>query len=252
VEIPDDASEENMKGVLTYIERDFIRWIRYRVGVISSLVLPAAWLLFVGLALPVQFTGNYLDFITPGILVMTILTAGISSGSLLMFDKMLGFLNKFLAMPVPRESILISKILFITFRGIIQTSIILILATLIGASLLNPVQYGMIYLILFLFGVFIAAFSTTVALYLDDHDSFAAFTAMVTMPLFFTSSALMPYEVMPDWLRMIAQVNPLSYAIDAIRELGTGIIPVVPIFVLTLFAAFIVVISGYVFRRVTV
>jgi ABC-2 type transport system permease protein len=252
MEIPDDASEENMKGVLTYIERDFIRWIRYRVGVISNLVLPAAWLLFVGLALPVQFTGNYLDFITPGILVMTILTAGISSGSLLMFDKMLGFLNKFLAMPVPRESILISKILFITFRGIIQTSIILILATLIGASLLNPVQYGMIYLILFLFGVFIVAFSTTVALYLDDHDSFAAFTAMVTMPLFFTSSALMPYEVMPDWLRMIAHVNPLSYAIDAIRELGTGIISVVPIFVLTLFAAFIVVISGYVFRRVTV
>lgn len=241
-----------MKGVLTYIERDFIRWIRYRVGVISSLVLPAAWLLFVGLALPVQFTGNYLDFITPGILVMTILTAGISSGSLLMFDKMLGFLNKFLAMPVPRESILISKILFITLRGIIQTSIILILAILIGASILNPIQYGMIYLILFLFGVFIAAFSTTVALYLDDHDSFAAFTAMITMPLFFTSSALMPYEVMPGWLRTIAHVNPLSYAIDAIRELGTGIIPVVPILILAFFAAIIVIISGYVFRKVTI
>jgi len=252
MEIPDDAYEEKMKGVFTYIERDFIRWIRYRVGVISSLVLPAAWLLFVCLALPVQFTGNYLDFITPGILVMTILTAGISSGSLLMFDKMLGFLNKFLAMPVPRESILISKILFITFRGIIQTSIILILATLIGASILNPLQYGMIYLILFLFGVFIAAFSTTVALYLDDHDSFAAFTAMVTMPLFFTSSALMPYEVMPDWLSMIAHVNPLSYAIDAIGDLGTGAIPVVPIGVLAVFAAVIVVISGYVFRKVTV
>lgn len=252
MEISDDAHEEIMKGVFTYIERDFIRWIRYRVGVISSLVLPAAWLLFVGLALPVQFTGNYLDFITPGILVMTILTAGISSGSLLMFDKMLGFLNKFLAMPVPRESILISKILFITFRGIIQTSIILILATLIGASILNPLQYGMIYLILFLFGVFIAAFSTTVALYLDDHDSFAAFTAMVTMPLFFTSSALMPYDVMPTWLSMIAHVNPLSYAIDAIRDLGTGAIPVVPIGILAVFAAVIVGISGYVFRNVTV
>jgi len=241
-----------MKGVLTYIHRDFIRWVRYRVGLVSALVLPAAWLLFVGLALPVQFTGNYLDFITPGILVMTILTTGISSGSLLMFDKILGFLNKFLAMPVPRESILISKILFITVRGILQTTIILTLAVLIGATLLHPVQYGLTYLILFLFGVFISAFSTTVALYLDDHDSFAAFSAMVTMPLFFTSSALMPYDVMPGWLSAIAHVNPLSYAIDAIREVGAGTVPVIPITLLAVFAAVIMVIAGQVFRKVTV
>ncbi len=252
MEIPAHAQEENMKGVLTYMERDFIRWIRYKVGVVSTLVLPAAWLLFVGLALPVQFTGNYLDFITPGILVMTIMTAGISSGSLLMFDKMLGYLNKFLAMPVPRESILLSKILFITFRGIIQTTIILILAVLIGASVMNPLQYGIIFLILFLFGVFIAGFSTTVALYLNDHDSFAAFTAMVTMPLFFTSSALMPYDVMPGWLQAIARVNPLSYAIDAIRDLAQGTIPLVPIIVLAVFAAVMMILAGHIFRKVQV
>lgn len=252
MEIQAYAKEEMMKGVLTYMHRDFIRWIRYRVGVISALVLPAAWLIFVGLALPVQFTGNYLDFITPGILVMTILTAGISSGSLLMFDKILGFLNKFLAMPVPRESILVSKILFITVRGILQTSIILIIAVLIGARILNPLQYGLIYLILFLFGVFIAAFSTTVALYLNDHDSFAAFTAMVTMPLFFTSSALMPYDVMPEWLSRIAHVNPLSFAIDAIREVGTGSLPLFPITVLMLFSGLILMLAGHMFRKLTV
>ena len=241
-----------MKGVSTYIYRDFIRWIRYRVGVISSLVLPAAWLIFVGLALPVTFTGNYLDFITPGILVMTILTTGISSGSLLMFDKILGFLNKFLAMPVPRESILVSKILFISFRGLLLATIILLLAVLIGATIMNPLQYGLTYLILFLFGLFISAFSTTVALYLDDHDSFAAFTAMVTMPLFFTSSALMPYSSMPGWLSAIAHVNPLSFAIDAIRDIGAGAIPVIPILLLVAFTAVILVITGFVFRKVTV
>jgi len=241
-----------MKGVTTYIYRDFIRWIRYRVGVVSALVLPAAWLLFVGLALPVTFTGNYLDFITPGILVMTILTAGMSSGSLLMFDKILGYLNKFLALPVPRESILVSKILFISLRGIIQAIIIIVIAVLIGATLMNPVQYGLIFLILFLFGVFISAFSTTVALYLDDHESFASFTAMVTMPLFFTSSALMPYDAMPGWLATIARVNPLSFAIDAIRDVGTGGIPAMPILLLLIFTAGVVVLAGYVFRKVTV
>lgn len=135
-----------MKGVITFIGRDLTRWERGRVAVVSSLVMPAAWLIFVGLALPVRFTGNYLDFITPGILVMTMLSAGLSGGALLMFDKILGFLNKFLALPTPRESILVGKILFITGRGLIQSTIILIIAVLIGASLLSPVQFGLTYL----------------------------------------------------------------------------------------------------------
>ena len=69
-----------------------------------------------GLALPVSFTGNYLDFITPGILVMTMLSSSLNGGTLLMFDKILGFLNKFLALPTPRD-ILFGKILFITIRA---------------------------------------------------------------------------------------------------------------------------------------
>lgn len=241
-----------MRGILTYMERDFLKWSRGRVAVISALIMPAAWLIFVGLALPVQFTGNYLDFITPGILVMTMLTAGLSGGTLLMFDKILGFLNKFLALPTPREDILIGKILFITGRGLIQTTIILVIAVLIGASILSPLQYGLTYLVLFVFGVLISSFATTIALYLDDHDSYAAFNTMISMPLFFTSSALMPYDVMPAWLASIARLNPLSYAIDAVRAVGTGAIPTFSVILLVVLSTIILGICMYVFRRVTV
>jgi ABC-2 type transport system permease protein len=241
-----------MRGIITFIQRDFLRWERGRVAVISALIMPAAWLIFVGLALPVQFTGNYLDFITPGILVMTMLSAGLSGGALLMFDKILGFLNKFLALPTPRESILFGKILFITGRGIIQTTIILIIAVIIGASLLQPLQYVMIYIVLFAFGILISSFATTVALYLEDHDSYAAFNTMISMPLFFTSSALMPYDVMPGWLRAIAVLNPLSFAIDAIRDIGYGIIPVLPLATLLGIACFVIVLCSHVFRKVTI
>jgi len=241
-----------MRGILPYLERDFLKWSRGKVALVSALIMPAAWLLFVGLALPVQFTGNYLDFITPGILVMTMLTAGLSGGTLLMFDKILGFLNKFLALPTPREDILIGKILFITGRGLIQTTIILVLAVLIGASILSPLQYGMVYLILFLFGVLMAAFSTTIALFLDDHDSYAAFNTMISMPLFFTSSALMPYSVMPGWLASIARINPLSFAIDAVRDVGTGGIPLGPVLLLGVSALGVLICSIMVFRNVTV
>ncbi|MDD1685797.1 ABC transporter permease [Methanoregula sp.] len=241
-----------MNGIVPYMKRDFTKWFRGRVAVISSLVMPAAWLIFVGLALPVQFTGNYLDFITPGILVMTMLSAGLSGGALLMFDKILGFLNKFLALPTPRSSILVGKILFITGRGLIQTTIILIIALLIGATLLNPVQYALTYFILFLFGVLISAFATTIALYLDDHDSYSAFNTMISMPLFFTSSALMPYSVMPAWLATIAHFNPLSYAIDAVRDVTAGGFPVLPLLVLLVLTGCVLAICTHVFRRVTV
>jgi ABC-2 type transport system permease protein len=241
-----------MRGVIWYIERDFLRWVRGRVAVFSALVMPAAWLIFIGLALPIRFTDNYLEFITPGILVMTMLSAGLSGGTLLMFDKILGFLNKFLALPAPREDILFGKILFVSVRGLIQVTIILVIAVLIGESVYTPVQYGLTYLILFLFGILTSAFATTLALYLEDHDSFAAVNTMISLPLFFTSSALMPYSVMPDWLRFLATINPLSYAIDAIRAVNAGAFPSVQIASLTILGIVVTAISIRVFRRVTI
>lgn len=241
-----------MKRILVYLDRDLLRWKRGRVAVVSNLVMPAAWLIFVGLALPIRFTDHYLDFITPGILILTVLSTSLQGGSLLMFDKVLGFLNKFLALPAPRESILLGKILFITLRSIIQATIILVIAVLIGASLYALPQYALMYLILFLFGALFAAAATTVALYLEDHDSYAAFNTMISMPLFFTSTALIPYAAMPEWLKVIASVNPLSIAIDGIRAVALGIVPLASIGILTLLGGGVLLICLHVFRHVTV
>jgi ABC-2 type transport system permease protein len=75
---------------------------------------------------------------------------------------------------------------------------------------------------------------------------------MIVMPLFFTSSALMPYNVMPAWLRTIAHLNPLSYAIDAVRAAETGVLPLVQIGLLIVFGGVVIVICMQMFRRVTV
>lgn len=238
-----------MKEIWYYMERDLIKWTRSRLSVVSVMVLPAAWLIFVGLALPVKFTGNYLDFITPGILVMTILSSGMTGGGLLMFDKILGFLNKFLALPSPREDILFGKIFFITIRGTIQATIILVISILIGATIHSLPEYGLIYFILIIFGILMAALATTIALYIGEHDTLSAVTSMITMPLFFTSSALMPYDVMPEWLRTIAVINPLSFAIDAIRNISSGIIPCFQILFLLLLCFIVLIICMQVYRR---
>ena len=240
-----------MRDVIYYFERDFLRWIRGKLSVVSALVMPAAWLIFVGLALPTTFTTNYIDFITPGILVLTMVGASLQGGSLLIFDKILGFLNKFLALPSPRESILFGKILFITTRGLLQATVILALAFLLGAALFPPGGLLLTYAILAVFGILLSSFSTTIALSLSDHDAYAAFTAMISMPLFFSSSALMPYDVMPPWLRFFAYINPVSYAIDSIRALQSGMIAWSRMAELVLLSILVGSISIHQFRKVT-
>ncbi|MHC1595338.1 MAG: ABC transporter permease [Candidatus Syntropharchaeales archaeon] len=241
-----------MNATWYYFERDLVKWIRGKVTVFSHLVTPAAWLIFVGLTLPVTFTDNYLEYLTPGIMVMSVLFAALQSGNLVIFDKVLGFLNKFFAMPPPRESYLFGTILFITFRGMIQATVIFGVSVLLGITIYSLKSVLLTYVVLFLFGILFASIATTIALAVDDHDGYAAINSMISMPLFFTSTALMPYDKMPDWLQMVASVNPVSYAIDNARALLSGSNPVIgEIVMLAVGAVIVLTICSYLFRRAT-
>ncbi|MBN1167192.1 MAG: ABC transporter permease, partial [Methanospirillaceae archaeon] len=154
--------------------------------------------------------------------------------------------------PAPRESILFGKILVIMIRGLIQSTIILALAFLIGATLYTPTQLAVTYLILIVFGALLSSFTTTLAIYVGDHDSYAAVSAMISMPLFFTSTAMMPYDVMPEWLRIPAALNPLSFAIDGIRLILEDVFPAIQISALCILCILLMLISVRAFRRVKI
>lgn len=244
-----------MRDVYIYFKRDMTKWLRGRIFVITAMITPVAWLVFVGLAMPTNFTNNYLAFITPGILVMTMLFSSFAGGSLLMFDKMLGFLNKFLVLPSTRESILFGKISFITFRGLLQSIVILIVAVLLGASLPGPVGLLLVFINLAIFGILFSGIATTLALLIEDHDGYSAVNTMVSMPLYFASTALMPYSSMPSWLRSVAMVNPVSYAIDTIRTLFTGSpagVTYAGTLEMAVMGVVVIAICMYVFRKATV
>jgi len=240
-----------MKAIFYFFERDLTRWLRSRIAVVSTLMLPAAWLIFVGLAMPIRFTNNYVDFLTPGIIIMTVFNASMGGGALLLYDNILGFLNKFLALPASHESILYGKILFITTRGLIQATIIMVIAALIGATILDPLRYLAIIIILVLIGFLFSGIATTIALMIGEYDPYGAVNAMISMPLFFTSSALMPYDVMPEWLALIAHCNPLSFAIDSVRSIAAGVIPYQQIGIMTLFCFLVLIVCVTVFRKFT-
>ena len=240
-----------MYRMFAFMWRDLLRWIRSPLSVASTLVMPAAWLLFMGLVMPAPYP-NYLDYITPGILVLTMLNAGMSGGTSIMFDKVLGYLNKFLAVPAPRESILFGKILFITVRGMLQATVILLIAIFAGATILSPLAYLELYLMLFIFGVLISSFATTISLFLPDHDSYAAIQAFIVMPMYLLSSALVKYESMPEFMYWIAKVNPMSYAIDGARLAAEGSFPLLEAVILIIAAIVLVIICSLEFRKATI
>jgi ABC-2 type transport system permease protein len=241
-----------MSDVFYYFYRDLLKWLRGKIFVVTALVMPAAWLIFVGMALPTRFTNNYLEFITPGILVMTMLFSSLQGGSLLIFDKILGFMSKFMALPVRRESILFGKISFITFRGILQSMVILGLAVIFGVSLPGPIGFLYMLVVLVVFGVLFSSLASAIALVVDDHDGYAAVNSMISMPLYFASSALMPYSSMPGWLCAIASINPVSFAIDTIRAVFNGQIIYTQLIAISAMAIVVLLISIYMFRKATI
>jgi ABC-2 type transport system permease protein len=249
------ASGRIAMNTYSHFERDFKRWTRGKVAIFTALITPTAWLIFVGLTMSAKFTGDYLNFITPGILIMTMLFSSLQGGMYMSFDKLLGYLNKFMAMPSGRESILFGKVLFISVRGLVQVSMVLAIAFIMGAN----VKTGLlglvaIYLILFLFGCMLSSFAITVAMLTPDYDTYSAINGLISMPMFFASTALMPFSSMPVWMRAIAGLNPVSYTIDGVRAMFMGnlVAGLFGIVEVTAMAAAMSVICIYAFRRATI
>ena len=238
-----------------HFERDFKRWTRGKVAIFTSLITPTAWLIFVGLTMSAKFTGDYLNFITPGILIMTMLFSSLQGGMYMSFDKLLGYLSKFMAMPSEREAILFGKVLFISVRGLIQVSMVFAIAFLMGAGVKTGLP-GLIivYVILFLFGCVLSSFAITVAMLTQDYDMYSAINGLISMPMFFASTALMPFSSMPPWMRVIASLNPVSYTINAVRAMFVGNLSggLTGIVEVAAMAVVMTAICVYAFRRATV
>ena len=113
--------------------REMIRYVRARSRVVTSLITPLLWLIIFGsgFSSSLSFGGaggttNYINFLAPGILGMTVLFTSIFSGMSVMFDKEFGFLKEILVAPVSRTSIVIGKALGGTTQASIQALLILV------------------------------------------------------------------------------------------------------------------------------
>ncbi len=208
--------------------RQVKKYFRSKARIVGSLGQPLLFLIALGFGLgPLVSNVNgesYLNFITPGIIAMSILFTAMFSGIEVIWDRQFGFLKETLVAPVSRIQIMFGRTLGGATVATIQGIIVLILATFLGFTITNLLFVPVAIIFMFIIALLFTTLGTAIASLLEDMQGFQLIINFVIMPLFFLSSALFPIDNLPGALGFVTRLNPLTYGVNGLREALTGTI----------------------------
>ena len=197
--------------------------------VMMSIVQPVIWLLLFGALfsnitqIPGFATASYLDYLVPGVVVMTALFWCGWSGMAVIEDLDRSIIDRYLTTPVHRSAIIAGLNVYELVTLAIQCAIIGVLAVVLGARLEGGVLgFGALTLCALLLGAAIASFSDAMALTLRQRESVIGINTLLTLPLTFLSAAFLPLLLAPEWIQTVARFNPVNWAVEAGREAMTA------------------------------
>jgi ABC-2 type transport system permease protein len=206
-------------------QRHFRNLLRQPAWIFISLVQPVVWLLLYGalfrkiVEIPGFGAGSYIDFLTPGVVVMTCLFSAGWSGMDLIEDIDRGVVDRFLVSPASRTSLIAGRLVQGALVGVIQSIIIVVLGLILGAEYPGGVA-GIAILTVgaVLLGTAFGALSNAIGVLSRNVETMVAVSNFVLLPLTFLSSVFMAKALMPGWMQSIATYNPVEWAVRAGRE----------------------------------
>ncbi len=245
-----------LEGIYTIWLRETKRYIRYRSRILTSVVTPLLWLIIFGTGLGsvIRFggvPGGYQAFIYPGIIGQTILFTAIFSGVSVIVDRQYGFLKEIMVAPITRPSIVFGKAIGISTASLIQGVILLLLSFIVGVHM-TPTIFVASFLIMIPISVGLAGVGLLIASFTDSLEGFNLIMSFIVLPMFLLSGALFPVTGLPNVLQGAIYLDPLTYGVDALRQiiLGYGAIPLyISTVIILLFALATVLASAYMFSR---
>lgn len=201
--------------------REVKRYLRSRAQVVASLGQPLMYLLVLGFGLGPVFQkageGDYLQFVAPGVVSMSILFSSIFSGVGLLWDRQFGFLKETLVAPVPRIQIMVGRTLGGATTSFFQG--LLVLAVCLAAGFrphdAPSVLLGLVFMVLI--AIVFAALGTIIGSMLKDMQGFQLIMNFMVLPIFFLSGALYPLSNLPPALTVATRLDPLTYGVDGMR-----------------------------------
>ena len=247
-----------MKKIYIIWLREIKKYLRSKSRIVGSLGMPLLYLIVLGFGLNSFLNlkgGNYISFIFPGIIAMTILFTSMFSGISVIWDKQFGFLKEMLVAPVSRTEIMLGKTLGGATTAVIQGILVLLISFLIGLRVQSLIGFLIALVFMALLGVTFTALGLSFASRMEDMQAFPIVMNFVVMPLFFLSGALFPIKGAPDILRIISFFDPMTYGVEGLRYglAGVSSIPLwIDFSVLSLFAVVIIFIGAFLFNKTSV
>jgi len=198
--------------------------IRIPIWIAVTLIQPVIWLTLYGqlfrrvVEIPGFESGSYIQFLTPGVVIMTALFGSAWSGMGILDDLTDGVMDRLLATPVHRASLMTARVLHAALTVAVQSVLILAFGLLLGARV-NGGVVGIVSILVLasLLGSGFSALSNGLALVTRREETLIAIINFFGLPLTFLSTAFITSILMPDWIRFIARGNPVNWAVDAAR-----------------------------------
>ncbi|KYC45763.1 MAG: ABC-2 type transporter [Candidatus Methanofastidiosum methylothiophilum] len=235
--------------------REIKKFVRDRSRLVSSIAQPLIWLLLIGTGFGATFgkVGDlkYIQFMFPGILVMTLLFSSMFSAISIIWDRQFGFLKEMLVAPISRTSIAIGKSIGGASRSTIQALIILVFSPLLGIEL-TLLKVLLVVPLMFFISFTISGIGIIIAARMESFEGFNLIINFIIMPMFLLSGAIFPISNLPSWLSAIVNINPLSYGVDIMRWVMTGVTergPFLDLVVLSFVCIITTTVSVYLFSK---
>ena len=217
-----------LRGFYTLWLREVKRYLRDRTRIVSSFVQPLLWLVVFGVGIGASLRGtvpipglSYQQLIFPGIVGQTLLFTSMFMGISVIWDKEFGFMKEILVAPISRMSIFLGKMVGDSTDALIQGVIVLILGLALGIQI-DVVTFLACLPVMLLITFGLVSIGLTIASFMGSLESFGAIQSFINLPLFFLSGALFQIQSLPDWMQVVSKANPLTYGVDALRNIILG------------------------------
>lgn len=217
---------DTFRAIWVVAYRELLRFISERSRILSSFAMPLLFLVIFGAGFN-RIVGtmtpgiDFIQFIYPGIIAMTVLMNSVMSGLSVVWDREFGFLKEILVAPLGRTGIVLGKALGGAAVAIMQSIILLVLAPILGVSLSLMLVIKLIPILLII-SISLSGLGILVASHMRSQQGFQMIVQIIIMPLIFLSGVFFPVNNVPTWLEVISKINPLTYGVDAIRQLFLG------------------------------
>lgn len=239
--------------------RQLKRYWRSKPRIVGSLAQPLLFLVALGFGLGPVFQkaggGNYIDFLVPGIIAMSVLFTAMFNGIEVIWDRQFGFLKETLVAPVSRYKIMLGRTLGGATVASMQGVIVFLISLLMGFRPTNWLMLPVAFTFIFLIAILFTALGTAIASKLEDMQGFQLIMNFIIMPIFFLSGALFPLDNLPKSLVLALKFNPLSYGVDGLRGTLASLSVLglaMDFLVMIVISLIILVIGSYAFSKIEI